>query len=71
LLAARSEEPVLLGAAILGSIAGGAFPNMHSAMAALSVTDHVYHPAGGKNAVVHDARYWAFTQVQELARKIR
>ena len=46
LLAARSEEPVLLGAAILGSIAGGAFPNMHSAMAALSVTDHVYHPAG-------------------------
>lgn len=71
LLATRSEEPVLLGAAILGSVAGGAFPDMRSAMAALSATDRSYQPADGETAALHARRYDAFTRLQALAREIR
>jgi len=70
-LATRSEEPVLLGAAILGSVAGGAFPDVASAMAALSATDRTYLPAGGENTALHAKRYDAFTRLQALAREIR
>ncbi len=70
-LATRSEEPVLLGAAILGSVAGGAFTDVASAMAALSATDRTYWPAGGENAALHAKRYDAFTRLQALAREIR
>lgn len=71
LLATRSEEPVLLGAAILGSVAGKAFADVRPAMAALSATDRTYLPAGGETAALHAARYDAFKQLQALARKIR
>ena len=35
-LATRAEEPVLLGSAILGAVAAGAFPDIRAAMAAMS-----------------------------------
>ena len=70
-LAARAQEPVLLGAAILGSVAGGAFPDVGSAMGALSVTDRTYLPAKGETAALHAKRYDAFTRLQALAREIR
>ena len=71
LLATRAEEPVLLGAAILGSVAGGAFPDVGAAMAALSATDRTYQPAGAETAVLHARRYDAFRRLQSLAREIR
>ena len=71
LLATRAEEPVLLGAAILGSVAGGAFPDVGAAMAALSKTDRTYHPADGETAARHVKRYDAFTRLQALSREIR
>ncbi len=71
LLATRSEEPVLLGAAILGSVAGGVFPDMRAAMAALSATDRTYRPAGSDTAALHAKRYDAFQRLQTLAREIR
>ncbi|UDF28746.1 UNVERIFIED_ORG: FGGY-family carbohydrate kinase [Roseateles sp. XES5] len=71
LLATRAEEPVLLGAAILGSVAGGAFADVRSAMSALSATDRSYQPAEGKTADVHAGRYAAFQRLQSLAREIR
>ncbi len=71
LLATRAEEPVLLGAAILGSVAGGAFPNVQAAMAALSATDRTYQPAGGDTSALHAKRYDAFQKLQTLAREIR
>lgn len=71
LLATRAEEPVLLGAAILGSVAGGVFPDVRSAMAALSTTDHTYQPEGGETAALHAKRYDAFKRLQALAREIR
>ena len=71
LLATRAEEPVLLGAAILGSVAGGAFPDVGAAMAALSATDRTYQPAGAETAALHARRYDAFRRLQSLAREIR
>lgn len=70
-LATQSEEPVLLGAAILGSVASGAFADVRSAMAKLSRTDHTYAPAGGEIAALHAQRYEAFKRLQSLAREIR
>ncbi|HVK90899.1 MAG TPA: FGGY-family carbohydrate kinase [Mycoplana sp.] len=70
-LATRSEEPVLLGAAILGSVAAGAFPDVRSAMAQLSGTDRTYLPTGGDTAALHARRYDAFKRLQSLARDIR
>lgn len=71
LLATRAEEPVLLGSAILGSVAAGAFPDMRSAMAALSATDRSYQPVGGEIGLLHSERYAAFKRLQALARDIR
>ncbi|MCJ8056060.1 FGGY-family carbohydrate kinase [Shinella curvata] len=71
LLATRAEEPVLLGAAILGSVAGGAFPDVRAAMAALSATDRAYEPAGGETLALHARRYTAFQRLQAVARDIR
>ncbi|WP_421594495.1 FGGY-family carbohydrate kinase [Shinella sp. M27] len=71
LLATRAEEPVLLGAAILGSVAGGAFPDVRDAMAALSAVDRTYHPAGAETKALHARRYDAFRRLQDLARDIR
>ncbi|MCZ4090885.1 FGGY-family carbohydrate kinase [Sinorhizobium psoraleae] len=70
-LATRSEEPVLLGAAILGSVAAGEFPDVRSAMARLSGTDRTYAPAVGEIAALHALRYDAFKRLQSLARDIR
>ena len=71
LLSTRAEEPVLLGAAILGSVAGGVFPDVRAAMAALSATDRIYQPAIGETAALHARRYDAFQRLQQLAREIR
>lgn len=70
-LATRSEEPVLLGAAILGSVAAGVFADIGSAMTSLSRTDATYTPADGKTAKQHAHRYTAFQKLQAVAREIR
>lgn len=70
-LATRSEEPVLLGAAMLGSVAAGAFPDLRSAMAALSVTDRTFLPVGNEIAGLHASRYDVFLKLQSLGRDIR
>ena len=71
LLATKAQEPVLLGAAILGSVAGGVFADVRTAMATLSATDRVYPPAGEEIAAMHGRRYDAFKRLQALARDIR
>ena len=54
-----------------GSVAGGVFPDMRAAMAALSATDRTYRPAGSETAALHAKRYDAFQRLQTLAREIR
>ncbi|CAD6552737.1 Ribulokinase [Paraburkholderia hiiakae] len=70
-LATHADEPVLLGAAMLGGVAGGLYENAREAMAAMSQISKVYAPATGEIAALHEARYRAFTQLQDVARAIR
>lgn len=71
LLATRAEEPVLLGAAILGAVAAGQFDNVQSAMKGMSQVKSRYQPVQGALATLHEAHFRAFIKLQSLAREIR
>ena len=66
-----SQEPVLLGSAILGAVASGAFANARSAMTGLCLVDRIYTPVEGPMAQIHAKRYAAFITFQEVARASR
>lgn len=70
-LAIQAPEPVLLGAAMLGSVAGGAFADVGAAMAGMSRVGQTYTPLTGALAGVHQQRFGAFEQLQGLARALR
>ena len=70
-LAIQAEEPVLLGAAMLGGMAGGQFDDVRTAMARMSQISKTYEPATGDVAARHEARFRAFKQLQNVAREIR
>ena len=70
-LATQAEEPVLLGAAMLGGVAGGSFDDVRSAMASMSQISKTYEPDRGDIAALHEARFRAFKQLQSVAREIR
>lgn len=70
-VATLAKEPVLLGAAMLGSVAAGVFGSVQSAMHSMSSVDRVYSPSGESNAAIHARRYSAFKRLQEVAREIR
>lgn len=71
IVASQADEPVLLGAAILGAVAGGQFADVPAAMAAMSRPGQRYIPAGAALAHTHDLRFQAFERLQSLAREIR
>ncbi|WP_431323039.1 FGGY-family carbohydrate kinase [Rhizobium sp. YTU87027] len=66
-----SPEPVLLGAAMLGAVAGGCYRDISSAMGVMSRIAKVYRPASGVIGERHDRRYQAFKLLQETGRKLR
>ncbi|MCJ9670666.1 MULTISPECIES: FGGY-family carbohydrate kinase [unclassified Neorhizobium] len=68
---ADTEEPVLLGSAMLGAAAGGRYGSLQEAMSAMSRLSTVYRPAGGTVRQMHDHRYRAFGRLQEMERQIR
>jgi len=70
-LATQAEEPVLLGAAMLGGVAGGLFVDVRSAMTRMSHISKTYKPDADDIAALHEARYRAFKQLQSVAREIR
>ena len=70
-IATQAEEPVLLGAAILGAVAGRQFHDVACAMAGMSHVGQTYEPAQGTIAALHETRFRAFKQLQNLAREIR
>jgi D-ribulokinase len=70
-LATRAEEPVMLGAAMLGAVAAKRFENLVTAMAGMSNVDRTYSPATGRIAEAHEARFRAFERLQAVARDIR
>ncbi|MDP3342012.1 FGGY-family carbohydrate kinase [Frigidibacter sp.] len=69
--ATASEEPVLLGSAMLGAVAAGAFPDLGAAMPVMSSVQSTYHPGAGATGHLHRARYDAFLALQAAARGIR
>ena len=66
--APEAEEPVLLGAAILGSVAGGVARNIHDAMAAMSRFSTRYEPKGGAVRQWHETRFGVFEELQSAVR---
>ena len=67
----RSPEPVLLGAAMLGAVAAGAYDDLSTAMPAMSALDTIHHPAGGETAAWHRRRFAVFTALQAAAGALR
>ena len=67
--APSAEEPVLLGSAILGSVAGGIHPDIHRAMEKMSTFSVRYQPQTGEVRQLHDARFKIFEQLQSVARQ--
>ncbi|MFC3569960.1 FGGY-family carbohydrate kinase [Paracoccus simplex] len=63
-------EPVLLGSAMLGAVAAGLFPDLHSAMPAMSRIAARCAPDPASRAR-QDARHAAFLALQSTARQIR
>ncbi|PYE23020.1 FGGY-family pentulose kinase [Rhizobium sp. PP-CC-3A-592] len=70
-VATRSEEPVLLGSAILGAVASSSFADTRSAMKALSHACKTYVPAEGDIATIHQRRYDGFNMLQEQVLTLR
>lgn len=70
-IATKAEEPVLLGAAILGSVAAGLFGDVREAMTGLTAVDESFAPVAGAHAAAHAARYEAFKTLQSVASKLR
>jgi D-ribulokinase len=70
-LATQAEEPVMLGAAMLGAVAGKRFGDVVSAMAGMSRIARTHVAATGAIGDVHAARFRAFERLQAVAREIR
>ncbi|MBX4866963.1 FGGY-family carbohydrate kinase [Rhizobium bangladeshense] len=70
-VATKAEEPVLLGAAILGAVAGRQFADVGEAMSRLTKVEKRFQPSDGDVSDLHRKRYEAFKELQTLARKLR
>lgn len=68
--ASTSTEPVLLGSAMLGAVAAGAYPDLPSAMSSMSEMGDINQPNADLQSW-HEKRFQAFILLQETARKIR
>ena len=68
--ATTSQEPVLLGSAILGAVASGQYPDLAQAMTSMSEMGEIYRP-NPASAEWHEKRFKAFEILQQAARSIR
>lgn len=66
-----SDEPVLLGSAMLAAVAAGTYPSVQSAMAAMSSLGARFEPAGGEIKQRHQRRFQLFEALQASARMTR
>lgn len=71
LIVPACPEPVLLGAAILGTVASGVMGSIEAAMEAMSQIGGTYMPMAGKTAQLHAQRYEAFKALQAVGRATR
>jgi len=68
--ATTSQEPVLLGSAILGAVASGRYADIGEAMSAMSEMGETYQPNPASIAW-HERRFRAFEMLQQVARTIK
>jgi ribulose kinase len=68
---ADTEEPVLLGSAMLGAVAAGKYQTVAQAMKAMSNISVGFSPTGGAIETLHRNRYAAFEILQSAERKTR
>jgi ribulose kinase len=61
----QEPESVILGAAILGAVASGEFPNILMAMQQMSRKGEVIEPHKGKIAAYHNRKYQAFLSLYD------
>ncbi|MBO9126650.1 MULTISPECIES: FGGY-family carbohydrate kinase [unclassified Rhizobium] len=71
IVATSADEPVLLGAAILGAVASGSYRDVREAMTKLTMVDGTFTPSVGRIADIHLRRYDAFKLLQQLGQKVR
>ena len=64
-----SDEPVILGAAMLGAVSGGAFGSIRDAMTQMSSLGEILVPVCGRLADLHRERYETFIALQRAARR--
>ena len=64
-----TDEPVLLGSAILATVAAGLFADTGAAMTDMSSIARRYAPSGANRRANHDARFALFKRFQALARE--
>jgi D-ribulokinase len=67
----RTQEPVLLGAAMLGAVAGGAFPSIPDAMAAMSAIGRLSAPTAAGIGEFHRAKRRVHELMRTLERQAR
>ena len=67
----KEPEAVLLGSAILGAVAAGAYESVLEAMAAMSAAGRVIAPTKGPVARFHDAKYKVFHRLHQDAMAYR
>lgn len=63
-----SPEPVLLGSAMLGAVAGGGFTTVYEAMETMSTLGEVFGPIGGEIQKEHEKRFKVFEALQAAGR---
>jgi D-ribulokinase len=68
--ASTSQEPVMLGSAMLGAVAGGAFPDIETAMAAMAELGVVHQPSAASRQW-HQRRFQAFELLQKAGQAVR
>jgi ribulose kinase len=61
----RESEAVLLGSAMLGAVAAGAYPDLEHAMAAMNAPARVVDPAGGEIAAYHARKHGIFHRMHD------
>ena len=69
--ASGSDEPVLLGSAMLGAVAAGSHSSVLGSMDAMSTLGKIYRPSKGTIAETHAKRFNVFQALQTASRLYR
>src|SRR5690625_5329373 len=64
----KEQEAVLLGSAVLGSVASGFYSSIEEAMANMNQTGKTINPVKGRVSEYHQAKYSVFKKMYEIGR---